>query len=90
MRKLYAVFITATQPEEEDWRTHWVLGLFGFLSVLGVLAFSQNEPVFLFWFTFAAFFSAFRRLWEPLKYLGLLGVLGFILAILGLIGFVTV
>lgn len=82
--------MTANQSEENAWRAHWALGFLGFLSFLGFLAFSLNEPLFLFWFSFAAFFSAFRHLWEPLKYLGLLGVLGLILAILGLVGVFTV
>lgn len=82
--------MTATQAEEETWRTHWALGFLGFLSVLGLLAFPLDEPLFLLWFTFAAFFSAFRRLWEPLKYLGLLGVLGLVLAILGIVDVFTV
>ncbi|MFB6153961.1 MAG: hypothetical protein ABEJ27_06885 [Halodesulfurarchaeum sp.] len=52
----------------------WLLGFLGFLSVLGFEAFTAHNPVLLFWFGFAGFFSWFRFLYEPMKYVGWLGV----------------
>ena len=70
-------------------KQYWMLGFLGLLSLMGFLAFRFGDPVWLFWFTFASFFSAFRYRWEPLKYLGFLGVVGLFVAIAGILGIFT-
>ena len=74
----------------ESFELAWLLGFVGFLSFLGFRAFLVHDPVELFWFGFAGFFSFFRFRYEPLKYVGWLGILGLELAGLGVLGFVSV
>lgn len=71
----------------ESVRNHlWLLGFLGFLASLGVLAFRYDDPLFLFWFAFAGFFSFFGYRWEQLKFVGLLGLVGLAIAIIGVLG----
>lgn len=57
---------------------------------MGFQAFQLHDPLYLFWLSFAAFFSAFRYRWPRLQYLGLLGVVGLLVAVFGMVRFVPV
>lgn len=74
----------------EEIQPVWLLGFIGLLSLLGFRAFLVNDPIQLFWFGFAGFLSFFRFRYEPLKYLGWLGIFGLVVAFLGLLGYVPV
>jgi hypothetical protein len=64
----------------------WLLGFLGLLGLVGVEAFSQDDPLLLFWFVFFGLFVHFGAVRRELRYLGLLGLGGFLLALLGLAG----
>jgi len=80
----------SAQTYSEQIKGAWMLGFVGFLSLFGFQAFLQHDPVQLFWFGFAGFFSFFRFRYEPMKYVGWLGILGLIVAGLGVFGYITV
>lgn len=80
----------AVNVQTDRFAKAWWLGFVGFLSILGFQAFVSHEPVQLFWFGFAGFFSFFRFRYEPLKYVGWLGIFGLVVAFLGVFGYISI
>ena len=77
----------AQTPTKRNLR--WTTGFYGFTGFFGFAAFNafhDHNPLYLFFLAFFTFFSMFRYWKDPLKWLGVSGVLGLIVPALWAVG----
>ncbi|MDH7593254.1 MAG: hypothetical protein QHG99_02720 [Methanomicrobiales archaeon] len=87
---MFGMMQEKNQESTQSQSNAWMGGFFGFLGFIGFGVLSTHNPWDMFFFCFFVFFYRFGYLREELKYLGFLGVFGFLLALAGVTRILTV